>query len=37
MSHKTAEEKYLGFINPNAAIDNKIESLDKDTFYAWSI
>ena len=23
--HKLAEEKYIGFINPNAAIDNQIE------------
>jgi hypothetical protein len=30
MSHKTAEEKYLGFINPNAAIDNKIEKWSDD-------
>jgi hypothetical protein len=27
MSHKTTKENYLGFINPNAAIDNKIEKL----------
>jgi hypothetical protein len=30
MSHKTAEEKYLGFINPNAAIDNKVEKWSDD-------
>ena len=24
-AHKDAQEKYLGFMNPNAAIDNKIE------------
>jgi hypothetical protein len=30
MSHMTAEEKYLGFINPNAAIDNKIEKWSDD-------
>ncbi|PWZ31709.1 hypothetical protein Zm00014a_021970 [Zea mays] len=26
MSHKTTEEIYLGFINPNATIDNKIDN-----------
>jgi hypothetical protein len=30
MSHKTTEEIYLGFINPNAAIDNKIEKWSDD-------
>jgi hypothetical protein len=30
MSHKAAEEKYLGFINPNAAIDNKTEKWSDD-------
>ena len=25
MAHKTAQEKYLGFVNPDVAIDNKIE------------
>ena len=25
VAHKAAQEKYIGFMNPNAAIDDKIE------------
>ncbi|PWZ39808.1 hypothetical protein Zm00014a_003412 [Zea mays] len=25
MAHETAQEKYIGYVNPNASIDNQIE------------
>jgi hypothetical protein len=37
MSHKTSKEKYLGFINPNAAIDNKIEKWSDDDHNLYKI
>jgi hypothetical protein len=30
MAHKVAKEKYLSFMNPNTAIDNKIEKWSDD-------
>jgi hypothetical protein len=30
MAHKATEEKYLGFMNPNTPIDNKIEKWSDD-------
>jgi len=37
VAHKTAQEKYIGFMNPNAAIDDKIEKWSNEDRHLYMI